>query len=171
MILKLLNNITTQENTRHRQIYDSCWLKMNKEEALPTPPPTPPPPSSKCGYSIEWKYGEKARDDRVEIDKNENKKRMILKRWTTFRCFHFPSGAIVTGFRGRRDYKDGKCQGIMCCRWSPEKRIFMPFIFTISNGYNDTFSERDFETIEIVDECEFTFYNAHAIKNIKKELK
>ena len=147
--------------------------KEDKEEDLqPQPQPQqlqPQPPELKCGYSIEIKYGEKARDDKVEVIKNKTV--VVLKRWATFTSFHFPQGAIVTGFRGRRDYKDGKCQGIMCCRWSPEKKIFTPFIFTISNGYNGTFSEKDFETIELIDEDEFTFYNSYAIKNIKNELK
>ena len=147
--------------------------KEDKEEDLPPqlePQQSPPqPPELKYGYSVEIKYGEKARDDKVEVIKNKTV--VVLKRWTTFKSFHFPQGAIVTGFRGRRDYKDGKCQGIMCCRWSPEKKIFTPFIFTISNGYNGTFSEKDFETIELVDQSEFTFYNSDAVKNIKDELR
>ena len=156
--------------------------KEDKEEDLPPQPQPqlepqqsppqqspPQPPELKCGYSVEIKYGEKARDDKVEVIKNKTV--VVLKRWATFISFHFPQGAIVTGFRGRRDYKDGKCQGIMCCRWSPEQKIFTPFIFTLSNGYNGTFSEKDFETIELVDEDEFTFYNSYAIKNIKNELK
>jgi hypothetical protein len=123
----------------------------------------------RSSYSIEWKYGEKARYDSIEVINKTSA--VVLRRWSTFISLHFPQGAIVTGFRGRRDYKDGKCQGIMCCRWCPEKKIFMPFIFTISNGYNDTFSEKDFETIELISEDKFTFYNSRAIKNIKSELK
>lgn len=125
--------------------------------------------NNRSSYSIEWKYGEKARYDSIEVINKTSA--VVLRRWSTFISLHFPQGAIVTGFRGRRDYKDGKCQGIMCCRWCPEKKIFMPFIFTISNGYNDTFSEKDFETIELISEDKFTFYNSRAIKNIKSELK
>ena len=72
-------------------------------------------------YSAVWKYGEKARDDCIEVTKSDNKS-IKLSRWTTFTSYHFPKGAIVTGFRGRRDYKDGKCEGIMCCGWCPEKK-------------------------------------------------
>jgi hypothetical protein len=130
-------------------------------------------------YSIEWKYGERARDDCIEVtkseksEKSEKSKKSIVKlsRWSTFKSYHFPEGAIVTGFRGRRDYKDGNCEGIMCCKWCPEKNAFVSCIFTISNGYNGTFSEKDFETIELVDQSEFTFYNSDAVKNIKDELR
>jgi hypothetical protein len=121
-------------------------------------------------YSAVWKYGDKSRDDCIEVTKPNNES-IKVSRWTTFRSFHFPQGAIVTGFRGRRDYKDGKCEGIMCCKWCPEKNAFVSFIFTISNGYNATFSEKDFETIEVVDQSEFTFYNSDAVKNIKDELR
>ena len=129
-----------------------------------------PNPNPKKLYSIEWKYGEKTRDDCIEVTKSDNSV-IKLKRWTTFTNYHFPKGAIVTGFRGRRDYKDGKCDGIMCCGWSPEKKIFISCIFTISNGYNGKFSEKDFETIELVNQSEFTFYNSDAVKNIKDELR
>ncbi len=121
-------------------------------------------------YSVMWKYGDKPRDDFVEVikvDKNVVK----LSRWTTFKSFHFPEGAIVIGFRGRRDYKDGNCEGIMCRKWCSEVKAFTLFIFTISNGYNGTFSEKDFETIEHVNHSEFTFYNSDAVKNIKSELR
>lgn len=121
-------------------------------------------------YSVQRIYGDNPRNDRVEITKFD-KKVVKLGRWTTFKSFHFPEGAIVTGFRGRRDYKDGNCQGIMCCGWCPEEKAFKPFIFTISNGYNGTFSEKDFETLELVDQSEFTFYNLDAVKNIKDELR
>ena len=121
-------------------------------------------------YSAVWKYGDKSRDDCIEVTKPNNKS-IKLSRWTTFKSYHFPEGAIVTGFRGRRDYKDGKCEGIMCCKWCPEKNAFASFIFTISNGYNATFSEKDFQTIELVDQSEFTFYNSDAVKNIKDELR
>jgi len=124
----------------------------------------------KVSYSLEWKYGENPRDDYIEITKSD-KTTIILKRWSTFKSYSYPNGAIVTGFRGRRDYKDGKCQGIMCCIWCTEKNNFLSPIFTISNGYNSSFSEKDFETIEIIDEKEFIFYNTDAIKNIKKQLK
>jgi hypothetical protein len=105
-------------------------------------------------YLAVWKYGEKPRDDCIEVTKSNNKV-VNLRRWTTFKSFHFPEGAIVTGFRGRRDYKDGKCEGIMCCKWCSEKKAFTLFVFTISNGYNST----------------FTFYNTDAVKNIKNELR
>jgi hypothetical protein len=121
-------------------------------------------------YSVVWNYKDKARDDCIEVTKSNNQI-VNLSRWTTFKSFHFPQGAIVTGFRGRRDYKDGKCEGIMCCKWCPEKKVFMSSIFTISNGYNGTFSENDFQTMELVDQRDFTFYNTDAVKNIKKELK
>jgi hypothetical protein len=119
---------------------------------------------------VTLKYGDKSRDDCVEVKKSNNKN-VTLRRWTTFKSFHFPEGAIVTGFRGRRDYKDGKCEGIMCCKWCSEKKAFTLFVFTISNGYNSTFSEKDFESIELVDQSEFTFYNTDAVKNIKNELR
>jgi len=124
-------------------------------------------------YSVVWKYGDKARDDCIEVTKSEKYKKSIVKlsRWSTFKSYHFPEGAIVTGFRGRRDYKDGNCEGIMCCKWCPEKNAFVSFIFTISNGYNATFSEKDFQTIELADQSEFTFYNSDAVKNIKDELR
>ena len=135
------------------------------------------PSPKKPPYSIQWKYGERARDDYIEVTKFQKSNPNVvtnvvkLKRWTTFKSFHFPQGAIVSGFRGRRDYKDGNCQGIMCCKWCPEKNVFMSFIFTISNGYNGTFSEKDFQTMEVVDQTEFTFYNSDAVKNIKNQLK
>jgi hypothetical protein len=95
-----------------------------------------------------------------------------LKRWTTFKSCHFPDGAIVTGFRGRRDYKDGKCQGIMCCAWCSKTNQFSPCIFTISNGYNGKYSINDFNTIELCDEKEFTSKTPiNVMKRIKKELK
>jgi hypothetical protein len=95
-----------------------------------------------------------------------------LKRWTTFKSCHFSDGAIVTGFRGRRDYKDGKCQGIMCCAWCSKTNQFSPFIFTIANGYNGKYSIGDFNTIELCGEKEFTSKTTiNVIKQIKKELK
>ena len=121
-------------------------------------------------YSVVWKYGGKTRDDRVEVTKL-NRKMVTLGRWTTFKSFHFPQGAIVVGFRGRRDYKDGKCEGIMCCKWCSEQKAFTFYIFTISNGYNGTFSEKDFESIELVNQAEFTHYNPNAVKNIKSQLR
>lgn len=121
-------------------------------------------------YSVVWMYGDKPRDDCIEVTKM-NKNVVKLRRWTTFKSFHFPNGAIVTGFRGRRDYKDGNCQGMMCCKWCPDDKEFPSVIFTISNGYNGAFSEKDFETIETVDESEFTLHNSNAIKNIKVKLR
>jgi len=100
-------------------------LKMTNEET-----------SSAQHFHLTWKYGVKARDDYIEVEVeigNDNQdekekessstaaatktktKTIQLKRWSTFKCRHFPDGAIVTGFRGRRDYKDGVCDGIMCC--------------------------------------------------------
>jgi len=158
-------------------------------ESEPEPDPDPeselsqaPPPldfdgafdpkknEKRLSYSVQWTYGDNPRNDRIEIIKFD-KKVVKLGRWTTFKSFHFPEGAIVTGFRGRRDYKDGKCEGIMCCKWCSEKKAFTLFMFTISNGYNGTFSEKDFESIELVDQTEFTFYNSDAVKNIKNELR
>ena len=158
-------------------------------ESEPEPDPDPeselsqaPPPldfdgafdpkknEKRLSYSVRRTYGDNPRNDRIEITKFD-KKVVKLGRWTTFKSFHFPEGAIVTGFRGRRDYKDGKCEGIMCCKWCSEKKAFTLFMFTISNGYNGTFSEKDFESIELVDQTEFTFYNSDAVKNIKNELR
>jgi len=138
---------------------------------------SPPPPSAaiaidqkKLSYSILWKYGEKTRDDSIEITKGDNKV-VTLCRWTTFKSFHFPEGAVVVGFRGRRDYKDGKCEGVMCCKWSSQEKEFPFYIFTMSNGYNGTFSEKDFESIELVSQTEFTHFNPDAIKNLKSKLR
>ena len=150
-------------------------------------------------YSIVWKYGDNERDDCIEIVKRNDKTRdqedsveqqpqstqqptqssdetiqiVHLKRWTIFKSCHFPDGAIVTGFRGRRDYKDGKCQGIMCCAWCTKTNQFSPFIFTIANGYNGKYSVGDFNTIELCDdEKEFTSKNPiNVIRQIKKQLK
>lgn len=122
-------------------------------------------------YLLTWMYGDKPRDDWIEVTKRANKNVVEVRRWTTFKSFHFPNGAIVTGFRGRRDYKDGNCQGLMCCKWCPDEKEFLCVIFTIANGYNGTFSEKDFETIEIVDENEFKSINPNAIKEIKMKLR
>lgn len=147
-------------------------------------------------YSIVWKYGDKERDDCIEIVKRNYKHNnrdqedsaekqpqsqssdetiqttIQLKRWTIFKSCHFSEGAIVTGFRGRRDYKDGKCQGIMCCAWCSKTNQFSPFIFTIANGYNGKYSIGDFNTVELCDEKEFTSKNPiNVIKQIKKQLK
>lgn len=149
----------TNTNTAY---VDSCDLSSSS--------PHPELKEKTLSYSVMWKYGDKPRDDFVEVikvDKNVVK----LSRWTTFKSFHFPEGAIVTGFRGRRDYKDGNCEGIMCCKWCSEVKAFVSFIFTISNGYNGTFSEKDFETIEYVNHSEFISCNSRAIKNIKSELR
>lgn len=100
-----------------------------------------------------------------------NTKTIQLKRWTTFRCHHFPDGAIVIGFRGRRDYKDGVCQGIMCCAWSNEENHFIPVRYTVSNGYNSKFSVTDFQTLELCDKEEFTLKNPDAIKSIKTHMR
>lgn len=138
------------------------------------------PIERKLSYKVTWNYGDNPRDDWIELAKfNENisiklcrwTTTLKLCRWTTFKSFHFPEGAIITGFRGRRDYKDGNCEGIMCCKWCSEKKMFVSFIFTISNGYNGKFSEKDFETIELVNQQEFTIHNPDAVKNIKRELR
>ena len=121
-------------------------------------------------YVATWKYGDKSRHDYIVL-KKRNETEINLHRWTTFKSFHFPHGAIITGFRGRRDYKDGNCEGIMCCKWCCEKREFIFYMFTISNGYNGMFSEKDFESMEIVDQTEFTNLNPDAVKNIKSQLK
>lgn len=149
-------------------------------------------------FSLTWLYGVKERDDCVEVvvrpahpdqrhqDKNDEKeatnettadhkpettKTIKLKRWTTFRCHNFPDGAIVIGFRGRRDYKDGVCQGIMCCAWSNEENHFIPVRYTVSNGYNSKFSVTDFQTLELCDKEEFALKNPDAIKSIKTHMR
>ena len=150
-------------------------------------------------FSLTWLYGVKERDDCVEVvvhpalahpahpvnpdqqhqdKKNEkeatnetNTKTIQLKRWTTFRCHHFPDGAIVIGFRGRRDYKDGVCQGIMCYAWSNEENHFIPVTYTISNGYNSKISATDFETLELCEKEEFTLKNPDAVISIKTHLR
>jgi hypothetical protein len=94
-----------------------------------------------------------------------------LKRWSTFRCHNFPDGAIVIGFRGRRDYKDGVCQGVMCFAWSSEQNHFIPCTYTMSNGYNSKFSVTDFETLELCDKEEFMLKNPDAVKSIKKQMR
>ena len=96
-------------------------------------------------------------------------KTIQLKRWATFKCHNFPDGAIVVGFRGRRDYKDGVCQGIMCCAWSNEQNHFISWTQTISNGYNSKISLTDFETLELCDKEEFMSKNPDAVKSIKKQ--
>jgi len=98
-------------------------------------------------------------------------KTVQLRRWSTFKCHNFPDGAIVVGFRGRRDYKDGVCQGIMCSAWSTKQNHFIPFTYTISNGYNSKFSVTDFETLELCDKEEFTLKNSDAVKSIKKQMR
>ena len=151
-------------------------LKMTNEE-----------PSSAQHFHLTWKYGVKARDDYIEVevvgDKQDEKekessstattetKTIQLKRWSTFKCRHFPDGAIVTGFRGRRDYKDGVCDGIMCCAWCKENNHFITWTSTLSNGYNSKFSVTDFETLKLCNEEEFTLKNEDAISNIQKHFR
>ena len=163
------NNIIIQHS-----IYTHCVQRQHRflkamVENNPIEIPIVPSPRQ-LSFSVEWKYGEKPRDDCIEVTKS-NKSVLNIRRWTTFTSFHFPQGAIVTGFRGRRDYKDGKCEGIMCCKWCPNQNMFISFIFTISNGYNGIFSEKDFDTMCLLDHSEFTLYNPDAIKNIKSELR
>ena len=149
-------------------------------------------------FSLTWLYGVKERDDCVEVvvrparpdqqHQDQSKKEATietttetktttenktiqLKRWTTFRCHNYPDGAIVIGFRGRRDYKDGVCQGIMCYAWSNEENHFIPVTYTISNGYNSKISATDFETLELCDKEEFTLKNPDAVKSIKTHLR
>ena len=98
-------------------------------------------------------------------------KTIQLRRWSTFKCHNFPDGAIVIGFRGRRDYKDGVCQGIMCSAWSNEQNQFIPCTYTISNGYNSKISVTDFETLELCKKEEFTLKNPDAVKSIKKQMR
>jgi hypothetical protein len=143
-------------------------------------------------FSLHWFYGKRTRDDYIEIkrekmeEKNETDKKshesettaaattaatIQLKRWSTFKSHHFPDGAIVTGFRGRRDYKDGVCQGIMCCKWFKENNDFITCTYTLSNGYNSAFSVTDFETLELCNEEEFTLRNPDAIERLKQHFK
>jgi len=146
-------------------------------------------------FSLHWLYGKRTRDDYIEIkrekmeEKNEpettaaattaattsDAKTKItsiqLKRWSTFKSHYFPDGAIVTGFRGRRDYKDGVCQGIMCCKWCKENNDFITCTYTLSNGYNSAFSVTDFETLELCNEEEFTLRNPDAIERLKQHFK
>ena len=117
-------------------------------------------------------------DQDQDHDQDQDKKDSIietktvqLKRWSTFRCHNFPDGAIVIGFRGRRDYKDGVCQGIMCYAWSNEQYHFIQWTYTISNGYNSKISVTDFETLELCDTEEFTLKNPDAVKSIKTQLR
>ena len=110
--------------------------------------------------------------DAIIIEIIETKTKTVqLKRWSTFRCHNFPDGAIVVGFRGRRDYKDGVCQGIMCYAWSNEQNHFIPCTHTISNGYNSKISVTDFETLKLCDKEEFTLKNPDAVKSIKIQLR
>ena len=145
--------------------------------------------SSAQHFHLTWKYGVKARDDYIEVeveicdnqDEKEKEssntatttetKTIQLKRWSTFKCHHFPDGAIVTGFRGRRDYKDGVCDGIMCCAWCKENNHFIKWTSTLSNGYNSKFSVTDFETLKLCNEKEFTLNNEDAISNIQKHFR
>ena len=109
--------------------------------------------------------------DKKDVTVIETTKTIQLKRWSTFKCHNFPDGAIVVGFRGRRDYKDGVCQGIMCYAWSNEQNQFIPCTHTISNGYNSKISVTDFETLKLCDKEEFTLKNPDAVKSIKKQLR
>jgi len=136
-------------------------------------------------FRLTWNYGVKTRDDYIEVevvgDKQDEKekesssttktKTIQLKRWSTFKCHYFPDGAIVTGFRGRRDYKDGVCDGIMCCAWCKENNHFITCTYTLSNGYNSKFSVTDFETLKLCNEEEFTSKNEDAISNIQKHFR
>jgi hypothetical protein len=138
--------------------------------------------SSAQHFHLTWKYGVKARDDYIEIEigndqdekdkqKEKESKTIQIRRWSTFKCHHFPDGAIVTGFRGRRDYKDGVCDGIMCCAWCKENNHFITWASTLSNGYNSKFSVTDFETLKLCNEEEFMLKNEDAISNIRKHFR
>ena len=138
--------------------------------------------SSAQHFHLTWKYGVKARDDYIEIEigndqdekdkqKEKESKTIQIRRWSTFKCHNFPDGAIVTGFRGRRDYKDGVCDGIMCCAWCKENNHFITWTSTLSNGYNSKFSVTDFETLKLCNEEEFTLKNEDAISNIRKHFR
>ena len=109
--------------------------------------------------------------DAIIIETKTMTKTIQLRRWSIFKCHTFPEGVIVIGFRGRRDYKDGVCQGIMCYAWSNEQNYFIPCTHTISNGYNSKISVTDFETLELCDKEEFTLKNPDAVKSIKKQLR
>jgi hypothetical protein len=139
-------------------------------------------------FRLIWKYGVKARDDYIEVEIGERQdeegkqkekeptsssdiKTVQLKRWSIFKCHHFPDGAIVTGFRGRRDYKDGACDGIMCCAWCKENNHFITWAYTLSNGYNSKFSVTDFETLKLCNKEEFTLKNEYAISNIQNHFR
>ena len=155
---------TKEEQVSTSTANESTTTTTNRPGFNPNPADTT---EKELSYSLLSRYGDKPRDDYIEVTKKVNGNVVKLRRWTTFKSFHFPNGAIVTGFRGRRDYKDGNCQGLMCCKWCPDQKEFLCVIFTISNGYNGTFSEKDFETIEIVSESDFTLQNSNAVKNIK----
>ena len=122
-----------------------------------------------CGGTT-FPQGQDKKDSRI-IYTNTKTKTSQVKRWSTFKCHTFPEGAIVIGFRGRRDYNDGVCQGIMCYAWSNEQNQFIPCTYTISNGYNSKISVTDFETLELCDKEEFTLKNPDAVKSIKKQLR
>jgi hypothetical protein len=117
------------------------------------------------------KNNEKEATNETKAIAETKTKTIQLKRWSTFRCHHFPDGAIVIGFRGRRDYKDGVCQGIMCYAWSKEQNHFIPVTYTISNGYNSKISATDFETLELCEKEEFTLKNPDAVISIKTHLR
>jgi len=110
-------------------------------------------------------------ETKTNLETKTKTKTVQLKRWSTFRCHNFPDGAIVIGFRGRRDYKDGVCQGIMCYAWSNEQNHFIQWTHTISNGYNSKISVTDFETLELCDKEVFTLKNPDAVKSIKTHLR
>ena len=136
-----------------------------EEEERNQAPPYEPLCERRCGGTT----FPQDQDKKNAIIINTKTKTSEIKRWSTFRCHTFPDGAIVVGFRGRRDYKDGVCQGIMCCAWSNEQNHFISWTQTISNGYNSKFSVTDFDTLELCDKEEFTLKNPDAVKSIKKQ--
>ena len=163
----------------HHNRFSLTWLYGVKErddcvEVVVHPAPAHPAHPVNPDQQHQDKNNEKEATNETKTEtktETTNTKTIQLKRWTTFRCHHFPDGAIVIGFRGRRDYKDGVCQGIMCYAWSKEQNHFIPVTYTISNGYNSKISATDFETLELCDKEEFTLKNPDAVKSIKTHLR
>ena len=147
------------------------WNQQHQHQGSGRQEPPYDPLCERRGYGgTTFPQGQDKKDVTV-IETNAKTKTIQLRRWSIFKCHNFPEGAIVVGFRGRRDYKDGVCQGIMCYAWSNEQNQFIPCTYTISNGYNSKFSVTDFETLELCDKEEFTLKNPDAVKSIKKQMR